>query len=197
MKQKKMLYFDVETTGLDPQKHDIIQLSGLIEYDGKVVDGFNYRIRPQNFEAINQEALDVNGITVDQLKEFPEAGEIYFNFIKIMETHINRYDKNDKFIPVAYNGKFDMDFLAAFFAKNEDKYLGSWLSWNLIDPMAVARFYFILNDQPLTNYKLETVCEHFGIPLNAHDAMNDIVATREVLNRLMELTGINKSQVNQ
>jgi len=32
----------------------------------------------------------------------------------------------------------------------------------------------------LENYKLETVCAHFGITLYAHNAISDIKATREL-----------------
>lgn len=188
---KKLLYFDVETTGLNPKVHDIIQLSGLIEYDNKVVDGFNFIMRPYNFESINREALQVNGKTIEELVNYPDPGEIYFHLLKVFEAHINRYDKTDKFIPVAYDGKFDMDFLAAFFAKNEDKYFGSWVTWDLIDPMAIARYYFTFKDIKTDDFRLETVCRYFGIPLKAHDAMHDIVATRKVLYKLRELTGLN------
>jgi len=188
---RKLLYFDVETTGLDPKVHDIIQLSGLIEYDNEVVDGFNFVIRPSNFEAINPDALAVNGKTVEELKEYPDPGEIYFKLLQIFEAHINRYDNKDKFIPVGYNGKFDMDFLAAFFAKNEDRYFGSWVKWDIIDPMAIARYYFTFKGIKIDDFRLETVCRYFGIPLKAHDAMHDIIATRLVLYKLRELTGLN------
>lgn len=193
---KKLLYFDVETTGLNPVVHDIIQLSGIIEYDGKKVDGFNFNIRPSDFDVIDAKALEVNGKTVEELKNYPDASEIYFKLLQVFEAHINRYDKSDKFIPVAYNGKFDMDFLVAFFMKHEDQYFGSWLSWDLIDPMAIARYFFIMNNIPIENFKLSTVCDYFNIPLIAHDAMNDIIATREVLYRLNEIVGFeNKSRV--
>ncbi len=189
----KLLYFDVETTGTDPNVHDIVQLSGLIEYDNVVVDGFNYAIRPGNFDVIDPKALEITGLSVEDLKNYPAPSAIYFHLLKVFENHINRYDKTDKFTPVAFNGKFDMDFLAAFFAKNEDKYFGAWMNWNLIDPLAVARYYFTFKkaETKPENYKLETLCQYFGIPLKAHDAMNDIVATRLLLFKLRELTGLN------
>ncbi|MDZ7795548.1 MAG: hypothetical protein U5N56_00180 [Candidatus Marinimicrobia bacterium] len=56
MNQRKFLYFDVETTGLNPAKHDITQLSGLIEIDGEVVDGFNFNLKPYDFTVIDPRA---------------------------------------------------------------------------------------------------------------------------------------------
>ncbi|MDZ7795547.1 MAG: hypothetical protein U5N56_00175 [Candidatus Marinimicrobia bacterium] len=115
---------------------------------------------------------------------------MYFKLLKVFEAHVNRYDRKDKFTPVAYNGKFDLEFLARLFARNEDQYFGSWVNGDLLDPMAVARFYFILSGIELGNFKLETVCRYFGIPLKAHDSMHDIIATRRVLYKLRELTGL-------
>lgn len=54
----KVLYFDCETTGTDPIEQDITQISGLIEIDGKVVDKFNFRCQPLNWDGISPEALE-------------------------------------------------------------------------------------------------------------------------------------------
>jgi len=37
----------------------------------------------------------------------------------------------------------------------------------------------------LPNYKLQTVCEHFGVQIDAHDALSDIKATRELLQMIL------------
>ncbi len=36
----------------------------------------------------------------------------------------------------------------------------------------------------LPNYKLTTVAEYFGIKLDAHEAMSDILATRKIVKKL-------------
>ena len=232
MKQKKVLYFDTETTGRDPIKNDIIQISGIIEWDGREIDRFDFRVKPYAFVRIDREitklekgkseciaqeketvtldsdhykqvldkydaeiqklrverelavdpkALEVNGITIEQLESYPDPDIVFTNLKAVFNRHINQYDRNDKFIPVAHNGKFDMDFLSAFFQKNNDPYFGAWISWNLIDTLAIARYLFLMSNIPIDNFKLETLCKYFGIPLEAHDSMNDIVATRELL----------------
>ena len=37
--------------------------------------------------------------------------------------------------------------------------------------------------------KLETLCDHFNITINAHDALSDIQATRELVVKLEEIVG--------
>ena len=33
-KMRKVLWLDIETTGLDPERHGIVQIAGIIEIDG-------------------------------------------------------------------------------------------------------------------------------------------------------------------
>ena len=110
--------------------------------------------------------------------------EGYNELTKLFGKYIDKFNKNDKFTAIGYNVKFDMDFLSNFFKKNNDKFFGSWISWYALDPMQICFFYDFIGILKLNNYKLGTVCEHFGIELDAHDALNDIRATREVMNKL-------------
>jgi DNA polymerase III subunit epsilon len=182
---KKILYFDCETTGLDSEKHDIIQLAGII-VAGKEIKEFNFNIAPTNPDTsvISQEALDVNGYSIEQIMGFTPARDIYFELLSLFGEYIDKYDKNDKFTPAGYNVRFDVDFLKQFFLKNEDVYYGSWINYRMIDPLPVLYFLDFAGKISLENYKLSTVCEHFGIEIKAHDALSDIRATRELLGKL-------------
>ncbi len=180
---QKILYFDCETTGTDPVKHDIIQLAGVIEIDGKIAEEFNFKIRPLNFESIDQRALDVNGITTDQLKEYPEAREVYGQIIALFSKHVNKYARADKFVVCGYNVQFDIEFLKNFFEKNGDPYLFSWLGVRK-DPMPVLNYLKSIGQFEAENLKLATVCKVWGIEIDAHDAMSDIKATKAVIEKL-------------
>ena len=62
---------DTETTGLDLKRHQIIQL-GLIQYEYKddgdlrLLEKFQYNIKPSNIKAASPEALKINGYTEEQ-----------------------------------------------------------------------------------------------------------------------------------
>jgi DNA polymerase-3 subunit epsilon len=185
MSEKKVLYFDVETTGLDPVKHDIIQIAGLIEINGEVKEEFEFKVRPLGKEEdISQEALDIHGYTLDVIREFPEARETYNKLTALFGKHIDKYNKMDKFTPAGYNAEFDMNFLKEFFNKNNDVYFGSWVNWKKVDPLPILYFLDYAGRIKLENYKLATVAAHFGIELNAHDALSDIKATKAILTNL-------------
>jgi len=184
----KVLYFDCETTGLSPVNNDIIQLAGLIEFKGVVVDEFNFKIQPFSYENISEKALEVSGTTIEVLKTYLEPRKAYQQIINKFSEYINKFDKEDKFTPVGFNIGFDLEFLNQFFIKNGDKYFGSWCNWRKVDPLAVLYYldYAKKLNLDLPNFKLETVCQKLGIEIQAHDAMSDIKATRELSLKLID-----------
>ncbi len=175
-----MFWFDVETTGLNPIKQDIIQLAFLIEINGKVIESQNLLMQPFDYNTIEQEALEVQDRTIDEIKTYPAPKDAYLKLIAILEKYVDRYDRTDKFHHAGYNTRFDMDFLRQFFIKNGDSYFGSWFNYRGIDPLPLLHLLDGIGTVSLADYKLETVCKHFDIPLNAHDALSDISATRDL-----------------
>lgn len=178
----KVLYFDVETTGLDPQVDFITQLSGLVEVDGELVEEFNFLLRPPKGTAVSKEALKVTGKTIDDLRSYPDAKEGFTEFVKILNKYVTTRSWSDKFYPAAYNGNFDLQFVDQMFKRQFESDTWYWYqNWQLIDPLSVFRAmnYAGLINTP--NCKLSTMCSHFGISLEAHDALSDIRATRDLV----------------
>jgi DNA polymerase-3 subunit epsilon len=143
-------------------------------------------IQPSDYSNIDLEALKVNSLTIEQLKTFTTPKETYNNLIKIFSKYIDKFNRNDKFIAVGYNVGFDINFMRSFFLKQGDKYFGSWIDYHTIDVMQLAFIAHYLGKIKLENYKLETLCNHFGISIKAHDALEDIVATRSLFNKLIK-----------
>jgi len=177
---KKIFWFDVETTGLDSVLQDIVQLAFLIEIDGKIVESQNMLMQPFNYETIQQDALDVHGRTIEEIKTYPNPRKTYTELITILEKYVDRYNRSDKFHPAGYNSRFDMEFLKQFFIKNGDIYYGSWFNYKAIDPLSLLHILDGIGSVSLENYRLETVCKHFDICLDAHDALSDITSTRDL-----------------
>ncbi|KKM25630.1 hypothetical protein LCGC14_1593020 [marine sediment metagenome] len=186
MKDKKLFFVDVETTGIDSIKNDIIQLGGLIEINGKIVEEINFTCQPFNYNTINATSLEINKTTIEELKTYQAPQTAHNNLKQILEKYVDKYDKNDKFSPVGYNVGFDVDFLRQFFFKNYDKYYGSLIDYHKLDVFGLV---FILEFKgliKLENYKLVTVAKYFGIEYEEHDALEDIKVTREVFYKMLE-----------
>jgi len=137
-------------------------------------------MQPFDYNTIDQQALERQNRTLEEIKTFPDPHQIYQELISILEKYVDRYDTSDKFNNGGYNSKFDMEFLKQYFIKNEDPYFGSWFNYRSIDPLHLLYLLDGIGHVSLPDYKLETVCKHHKIPTKAHDALSDITATREL-----------------
>lgn len=186
----KIIFIDTETGGVNAEKSALIQLSGIIEVDGTEKEKFNFYIKPFENSELNEKALEVQGRTLEELgtEKYIDESIIYKKFLEILDKYIDKYDKNDKFIVAGYNVKFDIDILKAFFERNNNKFLFSYFNSSMLDPLYSVRLLQIAGILPiLENNKLETWCKYFNIELKAHDSLQDITATKKLIEKLIEL----------
>lgn len=185
----KILYFDTETTGTDPAKHEITQFAAIIEIDGVVKEELNFRCQPTRWDVIEPEALRTTGVTIEQLKTYDLPGVMHGKIVAVLNKYIPKYTKMpDKFYPAGHNVQFDLQFFDTFIRQHGNPEMAKWgsLNWQnyrALDTRVLANYLIFegkLNHKygPLPDLKLATLCEHFSIPLEAHDAMSDIRATR-------------------
>ncbi len=187
MVDNKILWIDTETTGLDPKRHGIIQIAGIVDIDGEVKEAFDIKIAPSADVEIDPAALEVHGISEDILLTYPEARVSFNGLQKVMSVYVDRYDKRDKFFMAGYNVHFDEQFIRSFFQRNNNNYYGSWFHWPVIDVATLVGIASAKGALPaLGNFKLSTICEHCGISIKAHDALSDIMATRNLYYELMK-----------
>jgi len=179
---RRILWLDTETTGLSSENHNIIQLAALVEIDGEVIFDFNLEVGPDlnKIDLIDPKATQAHGVTKEVLLERKiTQRELYAHFHDMLEQFINPFDIREKFVPAGYNVKFDLNFIRTLFYDHQDKYFGSFITSASLDVMSYVADWSA-SEGIQRSYKLETMCEYFGISLNAHDALADIHATREL-----------------
>jgi len=180
----KLCFLDVETTGTNPARCAIHQISGSIYVDGEFKESFDYHVRPFEGAEINQDALDVGGLTTETLMSYPPHEEVFRSFVAMLSKYVNRYDRKDKFHMVGYNCQsFDSQFMRNFFLVNGDPYYGSWFWPDTIDVMILASAKLIEKRSEMPNFRLSTVASFLGITLDEsklHDSSYDIKLTEEV-----------------
>src|SRR5690606_33638182 len=189
----KKIYIDLETTGLNEKYNGVVQLSGEIHINGKLREEFNFLCAPFVTDNIDAKALEVTRRTVEEIQTFERPQLVYTKFTNMLGRYVNKFNRKDKFAFVGYNAEFDMRMLRGWFEKNNDKYLGSWFYFLPLCVMHYAAFHLQHKCSELPNYKLNTVCQSMGIEWNedeAHDALYDIVKTRELLEALRALSAV-------
>lgn len=183
----KKVFLDLETTGVTPGKHGVIEIGAIIEANGEE-KRFAHRVKPFSTDEIDDSALEIQGVSRESIQAFPEPPEVYLRFIRFLDMIVNKYDRKDKAFLIGYNVTFDQSHLRAWFEKNGNQYFGSYFWFPAIDVAILAAHYLGEKRDELPDFKLGTVCRHFGIDLeNAHTAAADIEATRELYYRLIDL----------
>lgn len=166
--------FDIETSGLDPIKDEILEIAGLKMRGPEELERFEFLIQPTR--AIPPEVEKINGLNeIFLLANGGKSAEVINDFLQ--------FSKNS--IMVGHNIK-DFDWL--FIASHAKKHNLPLPANNLIDTLHLSRKLL-----PLPRYNLTEVARHFGFEnRNAHRAMPDVEVNAKVFIKLMEkMFGIN------
>lgn len=184
----KEIHIDVETTGLYAFKHAITQLSGVIDINGKEAERFDFRCRPHEEAEVDMKALEANGQTADEIAEWENPAVVFDQFTSLLQKYVNPFDKNDKAYFVAYNAKFDEEFVRKFFSlhgKRKKAYYGSFFHQQAICTMILMNFHLKSQRHMLPNFKLGTVSAACGLTpegVGLHDGMTDVLLSRGLYN---------------
>jgi len=195
--QQKLLFIDVETTGVNPERNGLTQISGCVQVGDEVCETFDYYVRPFPQDEIELSALEVTGLSRRQFlppdhpdflavpgQHFEAPKDIYVRLAEMLGRHVDQYNKNDKFQFVGYNAhNFDMPFMRRFWEKNGDRFFGSWFWYPCLDVMLVWAQILQPVRSELSNFKLPTVARYCGIKVEEdrlHDSQYDIELTRQL-----------------
>ena len=185
---EKLLFYDLETTGVKYWKNGIHQISGAVIIDGEIKEVFDFKVRPNENALIEEEALKVGNVTKEQIMAYPTMKEVYSKIITMLSKYVDKFDKKDKFHLIGYNNaSFDNQFFRAFFVQNNDVYFGSWFWSDSIDVMVMASFKLRKVRHELVDFKQSTVAKFLGIEIDEsklHDAKYDIEICIKIFNML-------------
>lgn len=178
------LWIDVETTGVNPETDTVIELAAI--YPGSKFHMYcKPKEKPDGFEKITE----ITGITWEFLEKNGVTERILYNeFLNFLDSLVSKFDKSDKLIFSGYNTRFDNNFIRELFLRNDNTFFGSYFLSILTDVMSsVANEIASGRLELLKNYKLQTVCNHYGVEFSAHSAIEDIHATIELYKKIREL----------
>ena len=183
------IVFDTETTGLNPERDEIIQLS-IIDGTGKVL--FDEYIKPSRRKKW-PEAQKVSGISPEMVKNCKT-----FRFFR--KTIQDIFDSHKTII--AYNIGFDADFLRAsrvdVFRKVSPGIKFNTLFDNLPEESQKKDFQDVMIDfaevyGEWSDYKnsykwqkLSTAAAYYNFKFSAHNSLEDVKATLFVAKKLYE-----------
>ena len=173
---------DIESTGLDSIKNDVIELSLLRLNDGEQK---TWCLKPFNLDGIEPGALRVNGHKLDDLLHKTKEGkEKYLDPIKtiieienwIMEDNVTTENR----ILCGHNCFFDRDMLEQLWKKCNSKDSFPF-GRRVLDTLMIEFFMDFCKDSFAEGYSLNNLVKKYGIKNEkAHTAAADTLATKEV-----------------
>ena len=161
--QNTFVVFDVETTGLDATNCEIIEIGACKVEKGVITKVFQSLVKPKHM--IPDMITELTSIDNYMVKDSPPIEQVLVDFALFAKDCVLS----------GYNVGFDMGFI-----KNAGKKIGIVFENRVEDAMALAREKMIIG-----NYTLKNVAKHLDVSLNnAHRALNDALATANVLLKL-------------
>lgn len=165
---------DVETTGLDPKKDRLLEIGALKILEGRPAGTFSKLINPRC--EIPEKVKNLTGITNRMASMGHPVSQTVLEFIEFAGN-----------LPLAgHHVIFDYSFL-----KRAAVNAGAVFEKEGLDTLKISRQ--LLPELP--SRSLEALCAHYEIYMEHHHrALDDAVATAELLHRLVELeTSENKA----
>lgn len=175
MRKHNFAFIDIETTGLNLLKNEIIEIGCVITNpELETIEEFELKIKPENIESADPVALKVNHYNE---KDWEDAGSLK-EAMKVLK------EKTKDCIMVGHNVAFDAGFLEYAFNKTD---LLNAMHYHKLDTISFA--WAKLHREPdLEHFSLRELCERFNIKNErAHSALPDARATFELYKKLMNL----------
>lgn len=174
-RKRPLVFVDLETTGLNPLEHEIVEVACLVadgqtfEIQKKYID----KVKPEHIETASPEALKIIGYSESRWKDARPAREVL--------------EKVGKLAPggmiTGWNVSFDWWFLQLAFKKHG---ISCPFDYHAIDVMSIA-YAKLWKKVEISQLGLRKIAPHFGIKLGKeHGALEDITATYKIFKKIMQ-----------
>ena len=172
--------FDLETTGLKADSHEIIEI-GAIKFINGIPDSvFHTYVKPK--KKISKRITDINGITNEMVEDSPTIEEVLPQFINFIEDYVL----------IAHNSDFDTSFiLDKLYNMNFKKIKNKCIDTLKLSRQKIREYDFQMErSEKLPTYKLSYLKELLGLDeLPSHNALDDCKVCAYLYLKIIEACG--------
>lgn len=173
----KIAITDVETTGLDANINEIIEI-GLVVFDDQtfeILDTLDIKIKPEHPETFDPIAKKVNGYNE----------KLWENSVSLEEAMKIYVSKTNDAMFCAHNVTFDYNFITK--ALEKSKMTNSFFNYYTIDTYSLA--WSKIPHDKIESWSLKSICEYLEIAPEpeVHRGINGAMVEYEVYKKLMSI----------
>lgn len=171
-----LAFVDVETTGLDPAVHEIIELAVVrVGWSLRSPQFWSTKVRPERIEDASPEALEINGYTPEGWADALALEDALRKATPLLE---------DATI-AGHNPDFDWRFLSRGYASAGLRI--PEVDYHRLDTASLA---WLTKADPLDSVSLDDTCARLGLDRGpSHRALSDAFASLAVAKRLRRVFG--------
>ncbi|MBJ7266505.1 DNA polymerase III subunit epsilon [Idiomarina abyssalis] len=170
----RQVVLDTETTGIDPAKgHRIIEI-GCVELINRKLTGNHFHVYINPERVVEQEAIEVHGITNDFLTDKPVFAQVVHDFIEFI--------KGSQL--VIHNAPFDVGFMDAEFSRIRPNVGLTNDYCTVLDTLQLAR-----EMRPGQKNNLDALCRAFGVDNSSRELHGALLDAEILADVYLMMTG--------
>lgn len=171
---RPLLFIDLEMTGLDVKRHEIIEVAALLvsQDDFQIKNSYYSKIIPEHIDTADPDALQIANYRADEWK----------NAILLRQMLLDLSAFAPNCMLAGWSVQNEWDFLGAALEKENLPYF----YYNYLLEVSTLAFVKLHSHPKLTRIGLSSVSKYLGIHLDQHKPDSDIRATYEVFLQLLK-----------
>lgn len=183
--EDRYVFIDTETGGTIPEKHSLLSV-GCVIWDKNIgiIDEREFFIAHNRF-IVTKKAQEINKFNrKEHMKKAEQPQEVIDSILNFLYKY---FDENMAIPVIGHNIQFDINFLKAFFRKNNRSF-NQYFSHRSIDTYSVFKTLVLAGIIEANIDSSSEAFKYFGIKVdNRHSAIGDCFATVQLFEALIQL----------
>jgi len=177
----KLAFLDTETTGLNPNVHEIIDFAVIVVEGDKILNTYQTKIKPQRLDQADPKALEINGFKEEDWLSAPSITEVGPRIAELLQGCTL----------VGHNVSFDEAILKQNLQRANVPYS---IPYHKIDTVTLA--FEHLKPLGLKRVSLDAIREFLGWSKEgSHTAMCDAEDAKRLFDLTWRMSTVNKIRV--
>ena len=187
LRDRNFILIDIETTGFDEKKHQILEVGILVIKDLKLIAHFEVKIKHREY-TITAKAIEANKINiVEHEKEALFEKEAAERMLEFLNKHKG---EDEGYIVIGQNVAFDIKFLEEMFLRTyKIKEYRQVISYRNLDIMQLAMIKNMERKISLEKQDLDSILKELNIevPKKRHRALIDCYLEFKAMCKLLKM----------